>query len=227
VSISRRKQRTPTPLNTEAIVTAAARLIDSEGLDVVSMRRIADDMNISPMALYRHVATKRELLDSVADRYLSEFDLPDTSGLPWREAITTAMSSAYRAFLAHRSLEQIFAQQHIDAVTIFKVSEAVLQALERAGLGEVDAIRALDALHCYGMGFTQRKAEFRRGGASAATRLRKIEQLPKAEFGAVTRLAGQLATMDLALEFEGGLEFVLDGIELRSQKASADSLHAD
>ena len=200
------------------IVEAAAELIDADGVGALTMRRLAARCGVSPMALYRHVATKEELLGAIADRYLQEFELPDTEGLAWRDAIAEVTIAVHRAFLAHPHLTEILAVQHVDTIALYRVTEVVLRVLKDAGLDDREAVYALDTITSYATGFTQRKADLRSRSSVPAERLRRIQELPPEEFGTVLGLAGQLVTLDFEHDFEHGLELLLDGIERRIER---------
>jgi TetR/AcrR family tetracycline transcriptional repressor len=205
-------------LSFEAIVDAAIRVLEAEGIGALNMRRIALEVDTSPMSLYRYIATKEDLLTAIADRYLAEVDLPDTRGLTWRETITASIVAVHHAFLDHPHLGSVIALQHVDAVAIFQATELILDALRQAGLDPDETVQALDVLNSYAMGFTQRKVEFRRSTGAPARRLLKIEALPSDQYENVVALAGQIATLDLQDSFESGLQWLLDGIEARANR---------
>ena len=208
------------PLSAEAIVAAAAQLLESDGLEALTMRRLAAQLGASPMSLYRHVATKEELLRLIADRQLAEVELPDTEGLSWREAITEVTRALHGSFLAHPHLSAILAVQHIDAIAIFRATEVILHALRSAGLDDRDAVRALDVITSYAAGFTQRRNELRTRATAPRERLDRLHNLPP-ELPTVADLAGQIVALDLDHRFEDGLALILDGIELRVRRASS------
>jgi AcrR family transcriptional regulator len=202
------------PLSAEAIVSAGIDVLESDGLEALTMRRLAKQLGASPMSLYRHVATKEELLRLIADRQLAEVELPDTEGLPWRTAIVELTSALHRSFLAHPHLSAILAVQHIDAVAIFRATEVILRALRSAGLDDREAVRALDVITSYAAGFTQRRNELRSRTAAPGERLDRLHNLPP-ELPTVAELAGQIVALDFDHRFEEGLALILDGIEFR------------
>lgn len=209
-----------TPLSFDGIVDAACALIEEDGLEALTMRRLAQRCGASPMSLYRHVATKEDLLRAVVERHFARFELPDTEGLPWREAITQVSAAVHREFLAHPHLAEVLALQHANAIAIFRATEVILRALRSAGLDDREAVRALDVITACATGFTQRKAELRRRATAPDERLRLIRDLPADEFSTVVGLAGLIVTVDLDHEFEDGLALVLDGIERRIEARS-------
>jgi AcrR family transcriptional regulator len=204
-------------LSLEAIVAAAVELIDADGLGTLTMRRLAKRLHCSPMALYRHVATKHDLIRAIAEQYLADVELPEVDGLTWQETVVTLTTTVHRAFLAHPPLEEILAVQHVDTIAVFRASELILGALLGAGLDGREAVRALDSLTSYAVGATQRKAEQRRRTAQD-DRLARLRRLPADSFPIVRELAGELVTVDFAHSFEDGLQLLIDGIEHRLER---------
>jgi AcrR family transcriptional regulator len=91
---------TRTPLNRERVLGVAVGLADREGIDGLSMRRLAAELGVVPMALYKHVANKDELLDGMIDVVVGEIDPPD-GGADWKTAIRRRVLSARRMLLRH------------------------------------------------------------------------------------------------------------------------------
>src|SRR5207245_1915327 len=75
-----------TPLNRERVLSAAVQLADREGVDALSMRRLSAELGVVPMALYKHVANKDELLDGMIDVVVAEID-PPRSDTDWKTAV--------------------------------------------------------------------------------------------------------------------------------------------
>jgi AcrR family transcriptional regulator len=194
------------------VVLAAVELIEAEGIGALTMRRLAARLGCSPMALYRHVETKQDLIRAIGDHYLSDLELPDTGGLPWQEAIVAVAATAHDAFLAHDPLLEIVAVQHVDAIPILQASEVILGALRSAGLSDRDAVRALSVITSYAVGATQRMAEQRAGAPAELKRLRRVLQLPVDRFPILRALAGELVSVDIELSFEDGLRLLLQGL---------------
>ena len=99
--MSPRKANTPT-LTREQIVVAAIRIVDREGLDALSMRKLAAELSVGPMSLYYHVADKTSLYDLILDAVMSEVDLSvdDPEAAP-RERVARLARAFRAALLAH------------------------------------------------------------------------------------------------------------------------------
>src|SRR4051794_17609082 len=87
-------------LNRDRVLQAAVALADRSGIDAVSMRALAQDLGVVPMALYKHVKDKDELLDGMVDVLIAEFEPPDPA-LEWKAAIRHRLLSARRVVLRH------------------------------------------------------------------------------------------------------------------------------
>src|SRR6476660_2854518 len=89
------------PLSRDRVLDAAVGLADEAGIESLSMRRLAQELGVVPMALYKHVASKDELLDGMVDAIVAEID-PPVRDADWRHAVRQRVLSARRALLRHR-----------------------------------------------------------------------------------------------------------------------------
>ncbi|MGO9488889.1 MAG: TetR family transcriptional regulator, partial [Solirubrobacteraceae bacterium] len=88
------------PLSRARVLKAALALADEAGLEAFSMRRLAQELGVVPMALYKHVANKEELLDAIVDIVFSEIDLP-SGDVDWRSAMRRRALSTRQALKRH------------------------------------------------------------------------------------------------------------------------------
>ena len=88
------------PLNQERVIQAAVELADKEGIEVLNMRNLAEKLGVVPMALYKHVSNKEELLDEMIDSIVREIE-PLIEGADWRSALRQRILSARQALLRH------------------------------------------------------------------------------------------------------------------------------
>jgi AcrR family transcriptional regulator len=199
-----------TGLTYETVVDAAAELVQSEGFEALSMRNLARKLGVGAMTLYGYVRTKEELLGALADRVFGEMELPDASGLPWRERITEVYRAVRRVFLAHPELLPIVATQRIDGIAAYRGAELVLGALREAGLEDRRAVSVFSVLTSFTIGAAMRESGLGQRGVDS---LPGLKQLPPGEFANVIGLAGLMMTRDAEQEFEAGLELLISGIE--------------
>ncbi|MEU3552703.1 TetR/AcrR family transcriptional regulator [Streptomyces fragilis] len=88
-------------LSVDAVVDTATRLADAEGLDALTMRRVAGDLGVVPMTLYTYVPGKAELLDLMLDAAYARMPRADTAGRPWRERVTAVADENRALFTRH------------------------------------------------------------------------------------------------------------------------------
>jgi AcrR family transcriptional regulator len=142
------------PLTRERIVEAALRVMDAEGLEAVTMRRIGRELGVEAMSLYNHVEDKDDILEGVTERVMNEFEFPAPSG-EWTED-AFAMSREWRRLLGlHPSVCQLLAERHkpLDGVATYRAMDAALGVLRNAGLSDREAAQAFNALGSYILGY--------------------------------------------------------------------------
>jgi AcrR family transcriptional regulator len=140
-------------LQRERIVQRALELADQEGLDAVSFRRLAADFGVTPMALYRHVADRDDLLAAMHDRVLAEIKVPEQSDDDWVRALRDVLQSSVTAYTRHPAARRLsylglwspgslaLTQRLVRLLTDAGFDEregmVIIQRLSDAALGEV------------------------------------------------------------------------------------------
>jgi AcrR family transcriptional regulator len=120
-------------LTRERIVAAASVLVDAEGLEALSMRRLATELGVQGPSLYNHFATKAEIVDAVADAMVEQVDLSVFGRLEWHEALR-AWAKSYHAVLSeHPNIVPVLAQGPGRRPAGLAMAEAVFGALVEAG----------------------------------------------------------------------------------------------
>ncbi|MGW3228487.1 TetR/AcrR family transcriptional regulator [Kitasatospora sp. NPDC001095] len=228
------RPRTPL-LSRERIVAAALRLIDDEGLDALSTRRLATELSVSGPSLYNHFATKDDLLDAVVDSVIGEVDLsmfgtaettgtaaadeaagaagtagaPATPATPWAEALRDWARSYRAALAAHPNIVPVLAQGPRRRPNALRLADAVFGHLVESGWprGQATRIGALMRYFVTGSALASFAAGF-----PADADVYDAADYP--HLGEAHRLAGHRGTVDEGA-FETGLEALLDGLTLR------------
>lgn len=228
------RPRTPL-LNRERIVVAALRLIDDEGLDALSTRRLATELSVSGPSLYNHFATKDELLDAVVDSVIGEVDLSmfgparaagpagaagsagavaaaGEAWTPWPEALRDWARSYRAALAAHPNIVPVLAQGPGRRPNALRLADAVFGHLVEAGWprGQATRIGALMRYFVTGSALASFAAGF-----PADAEVYDAADYP--HLGEAHRLAGHRGTVDEGA-FETGLEALLDGLALRFER---------
>ncbi|MGT2424777.1 TetR family transcriptional regulator [Amnibacterium kyonggiense] len=123
-------------LTREEVLHEALRLSDDEGLDGLSLRKLATRLGVQAPSLYWYVANKAALLDAISDAIMGEAidDLPEPSdGLPWQDWLLGAFIALRRAMLAHRDSARIISGAH-DSLRRAEFTERAIERLVGAGV---------------------------------------------------------------------------------------------
>jgi AcrR family transcriptional regulator len=120
-------------LTRERIVETAAMLVDSEGLDAVSVRRLATELGVAGPSLYHHFATKDEILDAVVDDVVAGVDVSAFATQPWAEALRSWAQSYHAVLSSHPNIVPVLAQGPGRNPAALAMADAVYGALTGAG----------------------------------------------------------------------------------------------
>lgn len=193
----------------DALVEAAADIADADGIDAVTMRRLAERCGVGVMTIYGYVRTKEELLAVLADRYLSEIDLPDPTSA-WQDQLAALYCSVRDVMLKHPTLVPIIANQRLDRRSAYRGAEAVCGALRANGLPDRQVITSFATLTSFTVGSVQREL-----AALGSPTRPGLASLPATEFPNVVSLFGPLVSGNAEQDFIDGLQLVIDAIATR------------
>lgn len=201
-------------LSRELIVERALELIDRFGLEAFSMRRLAEELGVGTMTLYRYFRDKEELLDAVVDAAASAAptELPQGS---WRDQIRVLVKQRREYLFRHPALLHLRFDRPLVTRRALLTVEAGMQVLLRAGFSKREAARAYRTLFSYTYGFT---AFSSRDDPEATKRntLATLVAMPPEQYPAVAATSFELAeAMAGEEQFDYGLELLLDGLEAR------------
>jgi AcrR family transcriptional regulator len=145
---------TRSPLSKERVLRTAIALADERGIEAASMRGIAQELGVVPMALYRHVANKDELLDGMIDMVVGEIGGP-VAGADWKAAVRGRILSARQALLRHPWASRVMESRTTPTPSVLAYMDSMI-AMFLAGGFSIDLTH--HAMHAMGsrlMGFTQ------------------------------------------------------------------------
>jgi AcrR family transcriptional regulator len=207
------------PLSRERILDAAVALADEGGVDALSMRKLAQELGVVPMALYKHVANKDELLDGMIDVVVGEID-PPPGGTDWKTGVRQRVLSARRALLRHPWASRVIESRNHPTPTVLEYMDSMI-GIFRAGGFSIDLTH--HAMHAMGsrlLGFSQELFDDSAdvGPEVQADMLRAlagsypyITELVMAITHDQASVVGQ--GCDDQFEFEFALDLMLDGLE--------------
>lgn len=150
-------------LTRQRILRAALNLIDREGLDALSMRKLGATLGVEGMALYRHVGSKQRLLEGVVELLLQQLEVPRAGSASWVEAWHAIARSYRRLALSHPGAFPLLALSPLTTAARFKRAQAPVAILRDAGFTEGDAQRAFRTLLSYADGYLLRELADRDG----------------------------------------------------------------
>ena len=200
-------------LSRQRIAETALALVDRDGLEALSMRKLGADLGVEGMAIYRYFPNKAALLAGVVEVLLAELVIPPPSDVPW-QLVFRELSRAYRALLLrHPHAIPLLATLPLSDPATARAAGAVMAQLRAAGFDAPSALKTLATITSYVVGVAQWEvgtAPFRaeRGGAPFP--------LPPDADPYLVELAPQLAEDDCDETFEFGLDVIVRGLETRS-----------
>ncbi|MFZ0157824.1 MAG: TetR/AcrR family transcriptional regulator C-terminal domain-containing protein [Kineosporiaceae bacterium] len=216
----------PAPLSRDTILRTALAIIDQDGVEGLSMRRLGRALGRDPMALYRYAAGKPALLDGVAELVLDQLAV-DTQDEDWAEQLRTVARNFRSLALAHPKVVPLLVTRPLSTPLALRPPgtlrplEATLALLTRAGFTTVDALHIyrlfFGLLHGHVLNELQEMVD-NHEETDDLLRL-GLHRLPLREFPLLRSLASVLADYDGAAELERGLDILLSGLKTQLHPA--------
>jgi AcrR family transcriptional regulator len=206
------------PLSRKRVLRAAIAHADKFGLDELSMRKLADVLRVAPMALYRHIENKEDLIDAMIDVVFTEIELPARDG-EWRTAMRQRASSVRDALERHRWAIGLMESRLHPGPANLRHHDAVLGNLRASGFSVEQAAHAYSLLdsYIYGFALTKMNLPFENGrGDIPDIAESMLEPFPANTYPNLVEFITDHAMKpgyQYSDEFEYGLDLILDGIE--------------
>ncbi|GLW94482.1 TetR/AcrR family transcriptional regulator [Actinokineospora globicatena] len=210
----------PAPLSRDRIVRAAIDLADADGLDAVSLRKVAAALGVGPMRLYGYIATKEDLLDLMVDAVHAEIR---PTGDGWWEVLHSLASTTRAAAHRHEWLADLLGGRPQLGPNTLATSESVLSAMDGIDLGTV--VPAVSAVNAYVIGAIRREIAERRAERASGMDKRQWQvthgpylqrTLASGQFPALATVVHDGPHLNADETFLAGLDFLLDGIAPRA-----------
>ena len=208
------------PLTRDRILRAAVALADEGGVESISMRKIAEELDVVPMALYRHVANKDEMLDGMVDLVVGEID-PSETDLDWKAAMRQRILSARRMLLRHPWASQVIESRTEPTPAVIGYFDEMIGLFLACSFSIELTHHALHALGSRLLGFTQElfddtpdvdpdmEAEMYQAMADRYPNIGALIEIVMHDDASVVGGRG----CDDQFEFEFALDLMLDGLE--------------
>jgi AcrR family transcriptional regulator len=204
-------------LSIEGICGAALDVIDRGGLRELTMRRVAEELGTGAASLYRHFASREELLVEVADLVLGELEVPDPA-LSWRQAVEQLANDLRRLLLGHRGVVLIASNAPLLGPNAMRVRELFWSVMDRDGCSPEFAVQTYaSVIHFVVSSAIFSAAAMRRGddqwgGRTSSGLLELLDLLPSSQFPTVLKLSKLADKPDPEHDFHFGLRALLDGM---------------
>jgi AcrR family transcriptional regulator len=205
-------------LSIEGICAAALDVIDRGGLGELTMRRVAEELGTGAASLYRHFASREELLVEVADLVLGELEAPDRA-LEWREAVEQLADDLRTLLLGHRGVVLVASNAPLLGPNAMRVRELFWSAMDRDGCSPEFAVQTYaSVIHFVVSSAIFSAAAMRRGahdqwsGKTSSGILELLDLLPSSRYPTVLKLSKLADKPDPEHDFHFGLRALLDGI---------------
>ena len=218
----RAARRRRDPITQEVIVETALRILDGEGLEGLSMRRIAEELDTGAASLYWHVGSKDGLLDLLFDHVIGEQQVPEPDPARWREQLKEVGRMQRATILRHRDLVAVSLGRIPMGPNALRFSERVVGILRAAGVPDDLAVAGHLLLISTINGFTlDETAETAEDDGEETAALAQdaardyIASLPPAQFPNLTAVADKYAAVDRDERFELLLDLFVDGLARR------------
>ena len=204
------------PLSRQRAIEAAVALADRQGIDGLSMRRLAKELGVEAMSLYHHVANKDDILDGMVDAVFAEIEVPRDAA-DWRSAMRDRAVSQRAALLRHPWALNLMESRTSPGTETLRHHDAVIGVGLDAGLDLTLVAHAIALLDAYVYGFVLQELTlpFDDGDAIEPVIEETLDGMDPAQFPHLARMAGEHVLQPgyrFADEFDFGLDLVLDGL---------------
>ncbi len=209
------KKASREPLSRERVVAAAVQLADEEGIEALSMRRLARALGVEAMSLYNHVDDKDALLDAMVEQVVAGIELPDVGG-DWQASMRRRSASAHEVLLRHPWATLLILSRVNAGPAMLRYVDATIGCLRAAGFSPVLADHAWNAIDNHVYGFTLQALSFPLDPEEyAETAKAFLPIIPRETYPHLREMAELVISgeHDGIQDFRFGLDLILDGLE--------------
>jgi AcrR family transcriptional regulator len=204
------------PLSRDRVLHAAVAIADATGIGSLTMRSLAQELGVKPMALYYHVANKDEILDGIVDLVFSEIELPSADG-DWRSEIVRRANSARRVLRRHPWAIGLMESRKSPGPATLRHHNATIGTLRAAGFSVEMTAHSYALLDSYIYGFALQEASLPFEGADTVADVAEpmMQQFPADAYPHLVEMTTEYVLQpgyDFGNEFEFGLGVILDAL---------------
>jgi TetR/AcrR family transcriptional regulator, tetracycline repressor protein len=213
-------------LTKDRIVVAALHIMDTEGLEAVTMRRVAREVGVEAMSLYHHVADKDDLLDAVCAHVMASYRVPPQDGRPWDERAREGAREWRRVLKSHPNVMSLFAERSkpMTDVEALRPMEFALSLIMETGVSEREAVQVFNVIGGFIMGSVMMEVGrmFAAGtlDADEPDPAAALRSFPAGQLPCIAAALPHLAACDPDEQFEIGMDLLLAGLFARNAAAA-------
>ena len=211
----RRRPGRPARLSRDQVLRAALEIADADGIEAVTMQRIAAAVGAEPMSLYRHVRNKEDLLDGLIDLVFAEIELPSPTA-PWAAAMRQRAVSVRQVLRRHQWAIGLMESRMQPGPATLAHHDAVLAILFAADFSPAQATRAYNLVDSfvYGFALQEKTLPVANPDDLVAVAPEMLRQYEAGSYPNLARVATELVAAGFRYgdEFEPGLDIIIDGL---------------
>jgi TetR/AcrR family transcriptional regulator, tetracycline repressor protein len=211
-------------LSKRTVTEQALKLADADGLDTLTIRKLAQDLGVTPMALYWHFRSKEDLLEGMAEQVWGEIDVHVDASQPWWAQLQGGLESLLSVLRAHPSAPQLVLEHEKRNEAALRATEATLEILRGAGFDAEHATEIARSTLWTGIMLVMsetgyhpelspdERAEFQRRNQIG------LAMLPAAKYPRLVECAAPMAGCDPELHYRLGVELFIAGVRAMAEK---------
>jgi AcrR family transcriptional regulator len=214
-------------LSRRAVTDRALKLADADGLDTLTIRKLAQDLGVTPMALYWHFRSKEDLLEGVAERVWGEIDVNVDHSAPWPDQLAGLLKSLVNVLRAHPSAPRLVLEHEKRNEAALRATEVTLEVLRGAGFDPRYASEIARSALWTGITLVMSEPGYHPelSDADHAEQLRRarieLAMLPAARYSRLIECAAPMtACDDPEFHYRLGIELFIDGVRAAADRVT-------
>lgn len=218
-----------TPLTRERILEAALRFVDAQGLQALSMRKLAADLGVEAMSLYNHIENKEDILRGITDLLFAGVEVPDDDGGDWVQRTRRLAHAVRQALSDHPNVVPLVISRPVRTPAFLRMMDSAVGNFRAAGFDDDMAHHAWHTVSAHVVGYVLQEIatpllDAQLGGAAAAPAAPADGSEPPlavlpVEFPHVARIAPYLARCRPVDEFDFALDLILTGLQAKRSES--------
>ena len=211
-------------LSKRAVTDRALKLADADGLEALTIRKLAQDLGVTPMALYWHFRSKEDLLEGMAEQVWSEIEVHVDASAPWWAQLQGGLESLLSVLRAHPSAPQLVLEHEKRNEAALRATEAALEILLGAGFDPVHAAEIARSTLWTGITLVMSEAGYHPDLSDEERaewqRRNQVElaMLPAAKYPHLVQCAAPMADCDPDFHYRLGVEMFIAGVRAMAER---------